>query len=152
MSETELKSLPTEVGIHKIGNVTVDRVQDKGKVIQFTLQGYKGVIKVWKSLLGEQGSITAGQAMPEFSVECKEDTYNGEATLERWMHIPKAQNGAGKGGGGFRPSAPKTPVEIHSASVCGIIKSAIEKGGDNWEATAVKAIEIYRDGMKKVGA
>lgn len=154
MSEAEVKNLPIEVGIHKIGAAVVAKVHDKGgKVVQFTIEGYKGTIKVWRSQLGEGGLLKVEQTIPDLTIECKEDTFEGNPVLERWMVLPKASNGQawrGGGGGGYRTNPPKTPAEIHSSSLSGIVKSAIECGGKDWKTIATAAIDVYCEGIKKV--
>mgnify|MGYP001810374650 CR=1 FL=1 len=152
MSEIELKNLPTEVGTHKIGKAVVAKVNDKGgKVVQFQIEGYRGFIKVWRSLLGESGVLKVEQEIPDLTIEVKEDTYQGQPVLECWMEMPKPANAGGKGGGGgYRQNPPKSPAEIHASSICGLIKSAIECGGKDWEVIATKAIDVYASGIKKV--
>lgn len=52
------------------------------------------------------------------------------------------------GGGGGYKQAPKTAQEIHSASICGILKSCIESKLDTTQAT--NWVEVYLLSMAKV--
>lgn len=65
------------------------------------------------------------------------DGYNN-GPKERWLTEVDGigEKAAKTGGGGFK-STPKTPQEIHSASICGIIKSGIEAAMDK------KTLEPY---------
>lgn len=110
------------------------------KVNQATLQGGK-VVKWWKD--SAFNDKLANGVTVDMKVETK-PARNNPDTQETWVLEvdgvgAKAKFGGG-GGGGFK-SAPKSREEIHSASVCGVIKSCIEAAMDT--ETAQKYIELY---------
>lgn len=147
--EEELKVLPAELGKHTIGAATVANIRKGDKVTQFTLEGWRGNIKVWTKTADGMG-LKIGHKFDALEIEGKENDYNGEISVERWfVEPPKAGGFKGGGGGGFgRSYVPKTSEEIHSASLCGLIKSAIEFGGKDWKDVARDAIAIYTTGIR----
>ena len=149
--EEELKVLPAELGKHNIGAATVANIRKGDKVTQFTLEGWRGNIKVWAKTADGMG-LKIGHKFDALEIEGKENDYNGEISVERWFVEPPKAGGfkCGCGGGFGRSYVPKTPAEIHSPSICGLIKSATECGGKDWELIATKAIEVYCEGIKKV--
>ncbi len=80
--------------------------------------------------------------------------YNG-APPERWLvevdgvGEKAARQGGGGGGGGFK-STPKTPAEIHSSCIAGIIKSGLDAAMP--PATVSEYLDLYWKQMAKVAS
>lgn len=97
---------------------------------------------------------------PKEGEESKGPTYwlskwNGK---ERAAYVPKAGGNGGRSGGGYT----KTPAEIHSSSICGILKTSIEISStqcndisdyaQTFDTVANSAIDKYFASIAKVNA
>lgn len=105
-------------------------------------------IKFWSSNKDRFGSELAAGVSAEATfetVKSQKDGYPDEKFLKSWGGIKAKAFG---GGGGGRPSQPKTPVEIHASCVAGIIKSAIEQG-DVDGSLAKTHLKIYEETVAK---
>lgn len=101
-------------------------------------------VKVWQNHFGKMGTPLVVGATDDADIEKKEGTKGEEFFLNSFG--PKKFGG---GGGGRPMNAPKTPAEIHSASLCGIIKSCIEHGKDH--KAAEEWIALYTKSVKSFG-
>lgn len=125
--------------------VTIDKVQPgTGKVssvVVLTPAREEGkppvrkVLKHWTDIPFKDKLIVGA----EVDIKTAERDNIEKTAKERWLtEVDGIGEKAAKtgGGGGFK-STPKTPQEIHSASICGIIKSGIEAAMDK------KTLEPY---------
>lgn len=100
----------------------------------------------YKFWLGDAFADAIVQDIPlDIEVQKKPDKDGKE---ERWITSVNGVTAKKQtGGGGFKGN-PKSREEIHSASICGILKSCIEQG-DVDGTLARTMIGVYKDAMKE---
>ncbi|MEN6537403.1 MAG: hypothetical protein ABFD60_04345 [Bryobacteraceae bacterium] len=146
-SSTGIK-LPTTVGTHNLGTVTIQGVEEANKSCNWIAIGADKSLKTWKK--HNFATEPAENATGEMVIEVKETEWQGESRLEFWVKSFGGEKAKGGGGGG-RGYAPKSSAEIHAPSIGGIIKSAIETGSSDWKTIAREAIAIYKEAINGIG-
>lgn len=141
------KNFPQKEGeIVITDKLTVDSVTDKegssGK------PGY-AVVRIkgyWGSFIADQGKYQAGQVLDGITLMGRA---SGNEQYPYRYYLPKPKTGGSFQGGGKSNWQPKTPEEFHAPSIAGIIKSCIEVGQD--EAQASAWIDLYLLKCKSAG-
>lgn len=146
-SSTGIK-LPTAVGTHNLGTVTILGIEEANKSCNWIAIGADKSLKSWKKN-NFSTELTEG-ATGEMVIEVKETEWQGESRLEFWVKSFGGDKPKGGGGGGSRGYTPKSAAEIHSSSICGILKSAIEFHPDGWKKVAEEAIGVYEAAIKRL--
>lgn len=130
MSELDLN----RVGTYK-SQITIKETPVKGedkKPVFIKIDGHSKALKCWPDQLEKYVVAPEAGVTAEAEIDVKERTHSttGEVIIEAWLKSfggsPQAK---GKGGGGFgggRGFTPKTTEEIHAASICGCVKSAVD--------------------------
>lgn len=144
-----------QVGTYK-SSIKIAKTPEIGearKPVFLDIEGQQKKLKFWpdqkEKFLLPLDAGTEGEA--EIEVKSRVDN-NGDTVIEAWL---KSFGGSkpkyGGGGGGGRQFTPKTPEEIHSASICGIVKSCIEfSEAGNFDEFCDQAVAAYMRGMSKV--
>ena len=144
--------LPKEAGQKITTSVVIESIEDRNARTKWIkVAGITQKFAAWSNVAEKIGVGESAEA----EIECKEEKgYNGGPNFNLlWLNtfgeVGKRTGGAKGGrGGGYTP---KTPEEIHSASVCGIIKSCVESGHANgWTLDQIceiskRLISVYRD-------
>ena len=105
-------------------------------------------IKVWKSAPFKDALVVGAEAEATFRTEPAKGTYPESKWLASWGGVAEAAEKKFSGGGGGFKSTPKSPQEIHSASIAGIIKSCIEHSLPPSDVDAW--VDAYNRSIKKV--
>lgn len=145
MSEIHIPMTP---GVHNLGVIKIVSVSEANKSCNWADIGAQKKLKFWKKN-SFSVELTDG-AEAELVVEVKEEEYNGEKLLVPWVKSFGGDKPKGGGGGGSRSYTPKSAAEIHSSSVCGILKSAIEFHPEGWKKVAEEAIGVYEAAIKRL--
>ena len=113
---SELKQMATEAGSFTI-TAKVSTIEEK--------QGSKG--SYYLVFLEGYASRLFSKDKPPFAEgyegPVQIDAKNGDNGMNFFLGRPKTGGGGGGGFGGGKSYQPKTKEEIHSASICGVIKS-----------------------------
>jgi hypothetical protein len=86
------------------------------------VEGVAAPLKCWKDK--KFGTPLQEGAEASAEVEVKAGKNGNEGWINSFGGVVQGQRGGGGGGG--RQFTPKTPAEIHSASLCGCVKTAFE--------------------------
>ena len=135
--------IPTTEGTHVVGDVTIEKVLTKGDWSRFFIEGSDRKIVIKTADLEPNGIKEGAKINLTVNNKAGKDR-EGNNEITSWFGKPKGSFGGG------RAFTPKSKEEIHSASLCGLIKSAIESRKDDWKTVATEAIEVYAEGLKKV--
>lgn len=134
--------IPTTEGTHVIGEVTIEKVATKNDWARFWIVGCDREVVLKKEDLEPNGIKEGAKINLTVNNRSKPDS-DGNPRITSFLGKPQNR-------GGGRGYQPKSKEEIHSASLCGLIKSAIESRQDDWKTVATEAIEVYANGLKKV--
>ncbi len=134
MSELDL----SKVGLHT-ARITIKETPTIGepkKPVFVKIEGQQKSLKIWPDQADKFALKLEAGVEAEATIDVVERTHSqsGEKMIEAWLKSFGGDNkGKQKGGGGYgggKSYTPKSDAEIHSTSIAGIVKSAIEFGED----------------------
>lgn len=130
MSELDLN----KVGTYK-ASITIKETPVKGedkKPVFIKIDGQSKSLKCWPDQLEKFATLPEAGVTGEATIDVTSRTHSttGDTVIEAWLKTFGGDNkGKQKGGGGYgggKAYTPKTDAEIHSPSIAGIVKSAME--------------------------
>lgn len=153
--------MPAELGKHELGKLKVKSVEERNsKTNWVSFEGLDKKCVAWKDSKYPPTTPLAEGNEDELIIELKEETdqKDGSTFNLAWVYAfgkPKSKGSGGRGGGGSY--VPKSQEEIHSAGICGVIKSGLELCSANniTEPEVARSlvwagVEAYIDGIKQL--
>lgn len=160
MADSDKKAMPTELGKHELGKMKVKSVEERNSKTNWVeFEGLDKKCVTWKDSKYPPATPLEAGNEDDLVIEIKEETdqRDGSTYNIAWVKSFGKKAGGGGGGGGGKGYVPKTPEEIHSASICGVVKSGLElcaqqgiTDPEKIRSVAWAGVETYIDGIKNI--